>query len=261
MSDLTREQQLEVFKNLFRGREDVFAMRWQSADGNRKGYTPVCKNEWKNGLCLKLGRGKCRDCSNKEYASLNDFYLAEHLSGKKAYGLYPLLSDNTSYFLAVDFDGKNWQKDVQKFIKICKEYGLEANIERSNSGNGAHAWFFLEDKYPAEKSRFIFQALLEKIGAIDKFSPDASFDRIFPSQDSLDKDGIGNLILLPLQGNSKEMGNTVFMKSNLSEPIENQWSYLSGITKISHKFLDSIYEKLSGVSFDQSKDTSNVLQI
>jgi superfamily II DNA or RNA helicase len=258
---VTNREKIHFYKSLFRGREDVFAKRWESADRTRKGYTPVCKNEWKSGLCLKLGRGKCRDCSNKEYASFDDYRLIEHLSGKKAYGLYPLLSDNTSYFLAIDFDGKNWQKDVEKFIKICKEYRLEANIERSNSGNGGHAWFFFEDKYPAEKSRFIFKALLEKIGAIDKFSPDASFDRIFPSQDSLNKDGMGNLILLPLQGNSKEIGNTVFMKSNLSEPIEDQWENLSEITKISHKFLDNLYDKLSGIIFNQSKDMGNVLQI
>ncbi|HLB32397.1 MAG TPA: hypothetical protein VJL27_02480 [Patescibacteria group bacterium] len=232
MSDLTREQQLEFFKDLFRGREDVFAVRWQSADGTRKGYTPVCKNEWRDGLCLKRSHGKCRNCSNKEYASFNDYRLIEHLSGQKAYGLYPLLDDNASYFLAIDFDGNNWQKDVRKFIEICKKHNLEPNVERSNSGNGCHAWFFFEYKYPAEKSRFIFQTLLERINAIDKFSPKASYDRIFPSQDSLEKNGIGNLILLPLQGKSKEYGNTVFMKSNLSEPAEDQWGHLSKISKI-----------------------------
>jgi len=260
MAKLTNKEKIELYNNLFRGREDVFAVRWQSADGTRKGYAPVCKNEWRDGLCLKRNHGKCRGCANKEYASFDNYRLIEHLSGKKAYGLYPLLSDNTSYFLAVDFDGKNWRKDVEEFIKICKKYHLDTNIERSSSGNGCHAWFFFEGKYPADKSRFIFQTLLEKIGAIDRFSPDASFDRIFPSQDYLDKNAIGNLILLPLQGKSKELDNTVFIKSDLSELVEDQWDYLSGITKINYKFLDDLYEKLSAVSFDQPAN-NNVLQI
>jgi len=149
MEELSNQEEIKLYKNLFRGREDVFAMRWQSKDGTRKGYTPVCKNEWKSGYCLKLNRGKCRDCENKEYAPLDDFRLAEHLSGKKAYGLYPLLQNGTSYFLATDFDGKNWQKDIKKFVKICKKFNLHPNIERSNSGNGCHAWFFFKEKYPA----------------------------------------------------------------------------------------------------------------
>ncbi len=261
MSELTNQEKIDLYQSLFRGREDIFAVRWQSADGTKKGYSPVCLNEWNHGVCLKLNRGHCRECNNKNYAGWDDQFLIKHLSGQKAYGLYPLLQDGTSYFLAVDFDGKNWQKDVAKFVESCQKYNFEPYIEKSNSGNGCHAWFFFEDQYSAEKSRLIFQTILEKNNLIDKFNKDASFDRIFPCQDSIDQEGVGNLIMLPLQGNSKISGNTIFLDISDLKPISDQWEYLQKIEKIKVKFLDQLYEQLFGVEITSFTNKSPKLNI
>ncbi len=135
---LTSDQKIEIYKNLFKAHLDVFAMHWQKADSSASGYTPVCLNEWKPGICLKLNRGKCRDCECKKYAEFSENYIDQHLRGYKTYGVYPLLEDNTSHFLVADFDGKKWDKDSIKFRKQCEKYGLSAHLERSRSGNGGH---------------------------------------------------------------------------------------------------------------------------
>ena len=112
MTNITPQEKITIFKNLFRGREDVFAMHWEKADKSASGYTPACLNEWKSGICYKLQRQKCKDCPNAQYAGLNDYYIEQHLNGQKLYGIYPLLESNESYFIAADFDGKNWEKDI-----------------------------------------------------------------------------------------------------------------------------------------------------
>ena len=96
-------------------------MRWEKKDKTKTGYTPVCLNEWKRGVCIKIGRGKCKDCENQKYAFLNDYYLEQHLRGVKTYGIYPLLADNTSYFIVADFDEKNWREEIIKFYNRKKK--------------------------------------------------------------------------------------------------------------------------------------------
>ncbi|MCX6812413.1 MAG: DEAD/DEAH box helicase family protein [Candidatus Berkelbacteria bacterium] len=257
MSNFSNQEKINIYKNLFRGREDIFAARWQSVDGKRAGWTPVCKNEWHKGKCQKLNHGHCQDCLYKNYLALTDIDLAKHLAGEKIYGIYPLLPDGTSNFLALDFDGKSWLADIKKFAKICREDDLPIYIEQSFSGDGAHAWFFFADAYPATKSRQIFQTLLENSGLINKFSNESAFDRIFPSQDFLDGDGIGNLISLPLQGKAKPLGKTVFLADNFS-PIEDQWQFLATIEKIPTKKLEKI---LAGLTTTTGKRSTEKIKI
>src|SRR3989338_9363115 len=247
--DLTPQGKINIYKNLFRGREDVFAMRWEKKDKTRTGYTPVCLNEWKRGVCIKIGRGKCKDCENQKYASLNDYYLEQHLRGYKTYGIYPLLDSNDSFFIAADFDGENWQAEVAEFIKKCDRYRLPAYLERSRSGDGGHVWLFFAEKYPAHKSRNVVINMLRELKIIDQFDKDDSFDRLFPNQEFLSGKGFGNLIALPLQGESRKIGNTVFLDlENNFEPFFDQWIFLQQIDKIPANSLDKIY-----ASFNQEE--------
>ena len=248
--DFSAQEKITIFQNLFRAREDVFAVWWQKADGTASGFTPVCINEWRTGVCLKFSHGRCKECTCKEYTKWSELNLKKHLAGLKTFGLYSLLLDNTSYFLAIDFDEGNYVGDVKQFLALCHKYELPTYIERSRSGKGMHVWFFFEDKYSASKSRNIFFHLLREAKIIDTFSREESFDRIFPSQDFLSNDGFGNLIVLPLQGQSVNDGNTIFLDPKSFKPIENQWEYLAKVKKIKIQTLEQLYHR-----FNSSQDS------
>ncbi|MFA6285151.1 MAG: DEAD/DEAH box helicase family protein [Parcubacteria group bacterium] len=250
---LTPSQKIKIFKNLFRGREDVFAVRWEKRDKSASGYTPVCLNEWKQGLCNKLSKKKCKDCGHKQYIRLDNYRIEQHLRGNKIYGIYPLLDNNYSYFLAADFDGEKWEEGSLAFLNVCRKYKLSAYLERSRSGNGGHAWIFFEEKYPARKSRDIATHLLREAEIIGQFDKEDSFDRLFPNQDLLSGEGFGNLIALPLHGEARKSGNTVFLDwENDSNPFADQWEFLQKVEKISVKKLDDLF-----ASFNQSEKSSN----
>ncbi|MCT2536723.1 DEAD/DEAH box helicase [Aquibacillus koreensis] len=232
-----------LFMNLFRGRSDVFAKRWESSTTGKSGYSPVCANEWDKELCRKP-KIKCQDCSNQSFQTLSTQVIYEHLSGSKTVGVYPLLEDNTCYFLALDFDKKHWQDDVQAFSETCKRLGLPYHIERSRSGEGAHVWFFFEKAISASAARKFGRILLSKTSEKRFEVGMDSFDRMFPNQDILPKGGFGNLIALPLQKQAKVKGNSVFVNDSFQE-YDDQWQYLSTVKKISEKDILQIVKKFS----------------
>lgn len=251
---LTPQEKIKIFQDLFKGREDVSAVYWEKADKSANGYTPLCLNEWKPGICYKLQRKKCKDCPNSKYTSLNGNHIENHLRGNKIYGIYPLLDDNTSYFIAADFDGENWDKDILKFYRECEKYNLPIYIERSRSGKGCHAWLFFSKNYPASKSRGIILSILKEAKIIDQFEQDDSFDRLFPNQDFLSGKGFGNLIALPLQGLARKELNTIFLNpENNLLPCDNQWEVLEGVKKVHSDFLDNLYNKFN----NEEKPTSS----
>ncbi len=262
MSQLTSQDKIAIYKNLFKGRDDVFAVRWEKADKSASGYTPVCLNEWKSGLCIKVNNGKCRDCQHQNYASINDEYLKQHLLGNKIYGIYPLLQDNTSHFLAADFDGENWKSNALNFVQQCALYHLPAYIERSRSGNGGHVWLFFVDKYPASKSRNIAFNILKEAEIIGQFDKEDSFDRLFPNQDFLSGKGFGNLIALPLQGQARKSNNTVFLDpGNELEPYHDQWNFLLHVEKIAIDKLDQLYQHLARNTKSEASEASAILSV
>jgi len=223
------ENKIELFRDLFRGREDVYPVLWQAKDG-RKGYTPACKNEWNKAYCNKK-KVKCGQCKNRSLIPVSDQTIFNHLAGKHTIGVYPLLEDETCWFLAVDFDKEEWQSDITAFHETCKTFHIPAAIERSRSGNGGHVWIFFKDTVPAALARKLGFALLtltmdqrHQIGL-------KSYDRFFPNQDTMPRGGFGNLIALPLQKFPREQGNSVFLDDNLL-PHEDQWSYLANIKKV-----------------------------
>src|SRR5204862_229811 len=126
---------------LFRGRTDVYPIRWESKTSGKSGYSPACANEWRPGLCEKP-RIKCADCGNRSLIPLSDTVMYRHLAGDHTVGVYPLLEDESCHFLAVDFDDAEWREDVRAFVQSCRELGVPVALEISRSGQGAHAWVF-----------------------------------------------------------------------------------------------------------------------
>jgi len=149
--NLDSAQKVALFRSLFRGRTDVYPLRWESAKG-KSGYSPACGNEWKPGVCGKP-QIKCADCENRMLLPVTDQVIYDHLSGKQTIGVYPLLSDDTCWFLAVDFDEAEWRDDAGAFIQSCRELGVPAALEVSRSGEGAHVWIFFSGAVPARDAR------------------------------------------------------------------------------------------------------------
>lgn len=241
MSLLSRQQRVDLFQFLFRGREDVFAVRWQKAGADVSGYTPVFT-----------------DRSKTVYKSIMQSDIENHLLGTVTIGTYPLLKDNTSCFIVADFDKKNWKRDVKAFHDTCKRHNLPVVLEISRSGNGAHVWCFFDEPYFASKSRKIFLSILRETGHIDDYSHDQSFDRLFPNQDMHSGKGLGNLIALPLQGRSRKENRTVFVSPDTLLPFSDQWNFLASLERVSKEQLDKLYETFcqSDVSPNQPNEVS-----
>ena len=201
-SNVSAQEKVKLFRALFRGREDIYAVFWFNERTEKKGYSPACEDPWNS-----------RKGKPKKYLPLTDEVILSHLTGEKIIGVYPLLKDDTCWFLACDFDKEGWTLDALAFLNVCKEYGVPAYLERSRSGNGGHVWIFFSVPVPATSARQLGIRLLKEIMVLRAEMDLASYDRFFPSQDFLPRAGFGNLIALPLQKKCRALGNTEFLKS------------------------------------------------
>lgn len=245
------QEKINCFLSTFRGREDVYAKRFESPKTGKSGYSPMCKNEWAVGLCDKKTH-KCADCPNREFFSLAVESVKAHLMGRDPFcrdvaAIYPMLADSTTWLLAADFDEESWQADVGALCECCKEVGLTPAVERSRSGNGAHVWFFFSEPISAADARRLGSGLLTKTMAYRHELSFASYDRLFPSQDVIPKGGFGNLIALPFQGRAQKNGNTLFVDECLV-PYPDQWAFLSSLPKITPEQLAEYLRTLCGNS-------------
>ena len=232
--------QVQIFKSLFKGREDIFAVRWDK--GSKSGYMPAVIYDPYRFRAHKMNGGTFQNFKEKSYLKFTDEQIQKHLDGFHQIGIYPLLQDNTTWFLVADFDKTNWQKEAITFLNACNENDIPAYLERSRSGNGGHVWIFFDKPYPAIRSRKIFISILEQSGAFSMFDKSSSFDRLFPNQDFLSGKGFGNLIALPFFKPTFEKGNSCFINPESFEPITDQWDYLKNIQKVSVDYLDELYK-------------------
>ena len=178
----SRKEKIDLLWSLFRGREDVYALRWESKTG-KSGYSPACANEWNRPLCQK----PCSKCQNAKCHPISDEAIRDHVLGKQTVGIYPLLPDETCWFLAADFDKEGWQEDVRAFLNTCRDFGLTAAVERSRSGRGGHVWIFFEEPIAGGTARKLGSAILTR--AMDRRHMIGldSQDSFFTNQDTMPK--------------------------------------------------------------------------
>jgi len=227
---LNTDAKVDLFRNLFRGRADVYPIRWESKAG-KSGYAPACANEWRPGVCEKP-RIKCGDCGNRQLLPLTDEVIFRHLAGDVVVGIYPLLPDDSCYFLAVDFDEAEWRDDARAFVQSCHELNVPVALEISRSGNGAHAWIFFDRNVSAFDARRLGASIISHACERTRQLALSSYDRLFPNQDYMPKGGFGNLIALPLQKRARAKNNSVFVDESL-EPHSDQWAFLASIQRMS----------------------------
>ena len=224
---------IDHFKTVFRGREDVVAEHWEFFDRReskkRCGYRPICNNRKVKGICPKFDNPKfgCAKCIATNFVPITDELLRKHFDGRKILGVYPLLRDNTCWFIAADFDNHDGEhdpyRDILSFYEVCEAQEVPIYICRSKSGKGYHAYMFFDKPIPAWKARVVMFALIqeaqiidedEKISDFDKNDKikSSDFDMLFPAQDELKGEGsIGNLMAMEFQGKAVSNGNTVFL--------------------------------------------------
>lgn len=227
VSVLSTNEKVALFRRLFRGRDDVWALRWESKTSGKSGYSPACANEWQLGICGKP-RIKCGDCAHRQLIPVSDLVIYHHLAGTHTAGMYPLLEDDSCYFLAVDFDEAEWQKDASAFMRSCDELGVPAALEISRSRQGAHVWIFFASRVSAREARRLGTAIISYTCSRTRQLRLGSYDRLFPNQDTMPKGGFGNLIALPLQKRPRELGGSVFVDMNL-QPYPDQWAFLVSV--------------------------------
>lgn len=241
MNQYSEKEKLNLFKSLFQGRVDVFAIRWEK--GHKSGYMPAYHYDRYMYRLHQMKGGTFKDYKDKTHLPLTDQEFQKHFNGQQLIGIYPLLKDNSSWFISADFDKDNWAEESRTFIHACTKHQIPAYLERSRSGKGGHVWIFFDKPYPAIRSRKILITLLEQVGIFSVFDKSSSFDRLFPNQDFHSGKGLGNLIALPLHKPTLEEGNSCFIDEQL-EPCQDQWEFLSSIQRVSITHLDAIYNSL-----------------
>ncbi len=240
VAPLSPSEKIALFLSHFRCRGDVYPRLWENPKSGRKGYSPVCRNEWSKVVCEKP-RVKCSECPNQAFPPLDEVAVRDHLTGKHTIGTYAIRQDNTCVFLAADFDGMGWQEDIRSYRDAGREMGVEVAVERSRSGDGGHAWIFFGEPVPALLARRLGILIVAKASALHPAMSLASYDRFFPNQDTLPAGGFGNLIALPLQAKAREDSNSVFLDDDFA-PHQDQWGFLSGIPKVCRGRLEELLD-------------------
>jgi hypothetical protein len=235
-ADSRPELKVSLFRNLFRGRDDVYAVRWEGRNG-RTGYSPAGIREWNRASLVR--QGKKRSVRHSKLFPLTEGVIRDHLLGRQTIGVYPLLQDDTCWFVAVDFDKRTWETDASAFLETCCGLDIPSPLERSRSGNGAHVWIFFAEPIPAALARRLASALLTRTMERRYTMGLDSYDRLFPSQDTMPKGAFGNLIALPLQRGPRENGNSVFVDNQL-RPYDDQWAFLSSIRRLTQDDVQSL---------------------
>ena len=245
---------VKYFCSYFWVRGDVYAKRVVNKSNGKASYYPQCANFWKDGCFRKnVKKISCNKCPLKSYLALNQNIILKHLndtSGDFVVGGYPLLENSTCRLIVFDFDDHEssdpkWQEEVNAIRKICELNNIPVLVERSRPGNGGHVWIFFDEAIPAKTAREFGEALLRKGSESVNLKSFNYYDRLFPNQDYLKDNGIGNLIALPLQGYALSKGNSCFVDENFV-PYKDQWLTLYKCKKLKKSFVEEKIKEFSG---------------
>jgi len=240
-SQLSTPQKLQLFYSYFRGRPDVYATKWESSKTGKTGFSPHGEGQW----VVKDGKNKKEIDNYYPYTleTVNDHIRTKKYDFKMGAGIYPILEDDTTYLVVLDFDGEGAEAEATAFVDVCRKNKIDVLIERSQSGQGIHLWLFFEEAIQASTARLFAQLILRQAMAQAEVMNFSNFDRIIPMQDTLPSKGFGNIIALPLRADKVREGKTVFLTDDF-DSVDDLWEKLASVSKYSKNDVHSLIEKL-----------------
>ena len=224
--DVTDKIASDFFMMFCRGRKDLYDLRYTNPKTGKNGYYTQCFNRWDRGCHIQKKDGvRCKDCELRAYKPVTLPLIKAHMNGTDPNGndvvaIYPMLENNLCQLLVFDFDNHakgaeqedyaniddRLKEEINALRRICKNLDVDAVVERSRSGRGAHLWIFFKEMIPARLARKFGFALLEKGAESVNLKSFKYYDRMIPTQDALPEGGLGNVIALPLQGMALKSG-------------------------------------------------------
>ena len=255
--DVTDKIASDFFMMFCRGRKDLYDLRYTNPKTGKNGYYTQCFNRWDRGCHIQKKDGvRCKDCELRAYKPVTLPLIKAHMNGTDPNGndvvaIYPMLENNLCQLLVFDFDNHakgaeqedyantddRWKEEINALRHICKNLDVDAVVERSRSGRGAHLWIFFKEMIPARLARKFGFALLEKGAESVNLKSFKYYDRMIPTQDALPEGGLGNVIALPLQGMALKSGNSAFVDENWNA-YEDQLKVLAGTRRLTRQEIE-----------------------
>ncbi|MEF2616735.1 MAG: DEAD/DEAH box helicase family protein [Lachnospiraceae bacterium] len=274
--DVTDKIASDFFMMFCRGRKDVYDLRYTNPKTGKNGYYSQCFNRWDRGCHIQKKDGvRCKDCELRAYKPVTLPLIKAHMNGTDPNGndvvaIYPMLENNLCQLLVFDFDNHakgaeqedyaniddGWKEEINALRRICKNLDVDAVVERSRSGRGAHLWIFFKEMVPARLARRFGFALLEKGAESVNLKSFKYYDRMIPTQDALPEGGLGNVIALPLQGMALKSGNSAFIDVNWNA-YEDQLNVLAGTRRLTRQGIEdylSLWYSTGSTSEDNGTD-------
>lgn len=274
--DVTDKIASDFFMMFCRGRKDVYDLRYTNPKTGKNGYYTQCFNRWDRGCHIQKKDGvRCKDCELRAYKPVTLPLIKAHMNGTDPNGndvvaIYPMLENNLCQLLVFDFDNHakgaeqedyaniddGWKEEINALRRICKNLDVDAVVERSRSGRGAHLWIFFKEMVPARLARRFGFALLEKGAESVNLKSFKYYDRMIPTQDVLPEGGLGNVIALPLQGMALKFGNSAFIDENWNA-YEDQLNVLAGTRRLTRQGIEdylSLWYSTGSTSEDNGTD-------
>ena len=274
--DVTDKIASDFFMMFCRGRKDVYDLRYTNPKTGKNGYYSQCFNRWDRGCHIQKKDGvRCKDCELRAYKPVTLPLIKAHMNGTDPNGndvvaIYPMLENNLCQLLVFDFDNHakgaeqedyaniddGWKEEINALRRICKNLDVDAVVERSRSGRGAHLWIFFKEMVPARLARRFGFALLEKGAESVNLKSFKCYDRMIPTQDALPEGGLGNVIALPLQGMALKSGNSAFIDENWNA-YEDQLNVLAGTRRLTRQGIEdylSLWYSTGSISEDNGTD-------
>ena len=274
--DVTDKIASDFFMMFCRGRKDVYDLRYSNPKTGKNGYYTQCFNRWNRGCHIQKKDGvRCKDCELRAYKPVTLPLIKAHMNGTDPNGndvvaIYPMLENNLCKLLVFDFDNHAkgaeqkdyannddcWKEEINALRRICKNLNVDAVVERSRSGRGAHLWIFFKEMVSARLARKFGFALLEKGAESVNLKSFKYYDRMIPARDALPEGGLGNVIALPLQGMALKSGNSAFVDENWNA-YEDQLKVLARIRRLTRQEIEdhlSLWYSTGFTSEDNSTD-------